>query len=161
MLRQKNLFLNSEGDRYFVRNKKKLDSINYENDPIFIKVKKLISKNKKFNILEVGCGDGKRLKFLKKQYPKSIFYGIDPSSKAINNPENVKLRKGTADKLPFKDNKFDIIIFGFCLYLCDDNELFKICNETFRVTKEKSWIIIFDFHSENLHYKKLDQNRKD
>jgi ubiquinone/menaquinone biosynthesis C-methylase UbiE len=160
MLKQKNLFLNSEGNKYFNRNKKKLDFINYENDPISIKVKKLIGQSKKFNILEVGCGDGKRLKYLKKQFSKSNFYGIDPSSKAISNPKNVKLKKGTADKLPFRDNKFDIVIFGFCLYLCDDNDLFKICDETFRVSKENSWIIILDFYSENLYYKKYKHNKK-
>ena len=56
MLKQKNLFLNSEGNKYFNRNKKKLDFINYENDPISIKVKKLIGQSKKFNILEKLSG---------------------------------------------------------------------------------------------------------
>ena len=50
---------------------------------------------------------------------------------------DVKLKIGTAEKLKFEDDKFDLIIFGFCLYLCDREDLIKIVDETNRVLKKQ------------------------
>ena len=65
----KKLFKVKEGDKYFLRNINFLNLKNYEDD----KLQKTISnrllklKNKKIKVLEIGCGDGKRLTFLKKK----------------------------------------------------------------------------------------------
>ena len=56
---------------------------------------------------------------------------------------------GTADSLTHKDNAFDIVIFGFCLYLCDRGDLFRISTEADRVLKKEGWIIIQDFFAES------------
>ena len=56
-------------------------------------------------------------------------------------------KQGTADKLPFKDKSMDILIFGFCLYVCDNEDLFQIASEANRVLKNRSWIAILDFWS--------------
>jgi len=153
---QKKLFLNSEADQMFLRNKEKLFQINYQKDEIFLILNKKINKNKRFNILEVGCAGGDRLLFLKEKFPKCKFYGIDPSKKAIkkNIKSNINLKVGSADKLPYANNKFDIIIFGFCLYLCDNDDLFKIGSEAYRVIKKKSLVIIKDFIQDNVKYNK-------
>ena len=44
---------------------------------------------------------------------------------------------------------FDIIVYGFCLYLCDRNDLFKIASEGNRVLRKNGFIIIYDFYSES------------
>jgi len=40
---------------------------------------------------------------------------------------------------------FDIVVFGFCLYLCDREDLFRIAQEADRVLKPDGWLIIHDF----------------
>ena len=49
--------------------------------------------------------------------------------------------------LPFEPGSFDVVIFGFCLYLCDREVLFKIAQETGRVLKKKSRLVMSDFFS--------------
>ena len=81
-----------------------------------------------------------------------VSFGIDPSKKAIKIAQElgINAKVGTAEKLPFIDKEFDLIIFGFCLYLCDTNDLFKIAYEANRVSKVESWISIIDFWSYDL-----------
>ncbi len=92
----------------------------------------------------------------KKSKKKNIkFYGLEPSKFAIRNKKDkkIKIKLGTADKIPFQKDYFHIILFSFCLYLCDSNLLTKIINETLRVTKKNSFIVVFDFFSKKkLHY---------
>ena len=156
MVNNKKNFLKKGGDKYYSRNKKKI--IDFKKELLCKKIENSIKKikQKKINVLEVGCGDAQRLIYLKKRFPSINFFGIDPSSEAIKNKKksNINLSKSTADKLPFKESFFDIIIYGFCLYLVDDQDLIKIVLEAERVTKKKSLIIIYDFYSKNLTYKK-------
>jgi ubiquinone/menaquinone biosynthesis C-methylase UbiE len=153
---QRKKFLKSEGDNYFLRNEEKLFKRDYSKDEIVLLLKNKINKNKKYNILEIGCAAGDRLIFLKKKFPNCTFFGIDPSKKAINKNKNknINLKVGSAEKLPYGDKKFDIIIFGFCLYLCDNEDLFKIGSEAFRTTKNKSFIIIKDYIQSKIKYNK-------
>lgn len=77
-------------------------------------------------------------------------YGIDPSTLAVQEAceKGVSATVGTADQLPFEKNSFDIVIFGFCLYLCDRIDLFNIAKEADRVLKPEAWLIIKDFFAE-------------
>ena len=43
---------------------------------------------------------------------------------------------------------FDIVIFGFCLYLCDRKHLFRIACEADRVLKSNGYLCIIDFYSD-------------
>jgi ubiquinone/menaquinone biosynthesis C-methylase UbiE len=161
MTNNKKYFLKDGGDKYHSRNKKKI--INFKKELLCKKIESSIKaiKQKKVNVLEIGCGDAQRLIYLKKKFPLVNFYGIDPSSDAIKKTKelNINLIKSTADKIPFKKEFFDIIVYGFCLYLVDDRDLFKIATEAERVSKKKSFIIIFDFYSKNLIYKKYKHKK--
>ena len=161
---QKNLFLNGAGDAFFRRNVEA-----YANNPKNLQTdEKLISylnslpipNNKNIKVLEIGCGQGYLLNSLKK-IKKWEFYGLDPSIEACKIAKNhgISAFVGTADNLPFQDKIFDFIIFGHCLYLCDLTDLFKIANETHRVSKYKSWICIIDFWSPDL--KKIPYKHQD
>ncbi|MDC3382556.1 class I SAM-dependent methyltransferase, partial [Candidatus Pelagibacter sp.] len=75
------------------------------------------------------------------------------------NKFNIKLNKSTADKLPYRKSFFDVIIYGFCLYLVDDLDLIKTVLEADRVTKRKSLIIIYDFYAKNTVYKKFKHKK--
>lgn len=75
--------------------------------------------------------------------------GVEPSRAAIEDGgkkfPNIKFINSTADSLPFKDGYFDHIIIGFCLYLCDRDDLFKISYEIGRVLDNNGWIYLLDF----------------
>ncbi len=146
MKTQKEIFLASEADQWFNRNKKTLEGINDKNDIIIHSLKEIEIVPKK--ILEIGCSNGTRLNNFNKVFGSTCF-GIDPSVQAIEDgnkefPE-ISLQVGTADALPFKDNSFDMIIFGFCLYLCDRKDLFKIAHEADRCLSDKGFLAIVDF----------------
>jgi len=160
--KNKIFFKKTEANLYFNRNKKKI--IDYEKDWVTKLLESAIKKLRgaravELKVLEIGCGDAKRLIFLKKKFPSIKFFGIDPLSNVIKN-KDIFFKKSTADHIPFKSNYFDMIIYGFCLYLADDYDLFKIAFEADRFSKFKSIIAIYDFYSKKLKYKKYKHNKK-
>jgi len=141
---QKDVFLQDEGNQWYLRNKNAV--INKSNDPILDLIIQRHLKPK--NVLEIGCSNGWRLSIIQEHF-HSDCYGLDPSSQAIKegavkNPL-LNLAQGTADLIPFSNIKFDLIIFGFCLYLCDRKDLFKIVYEADRFLTEHGHLIIYDF----------------
>ena len=147
---QKKIFLKSEGDKWFLRNKSNIDlKTSLKKDAIlnFLDKKKISFKS----VLEIGCSNGYRLELLKQVKENLLLYGIDPSEAAIQDGKKkynkLNLKVGTADKLEFSEEKFDLIIFGFCLYLCNRKDLIKIVYETNRDLKKKGLIVIYDFYS--------------
>ncbi len=149
--KNKKIFLNYEGDQWYKRNKLNLSIYNKKKDPVFIELKKLI-KNKKVKpeILEIGSSTGARLKEIKKEFKLKNIYAVDPSKKAIDiAKKNIKAYVSTADKVHniFKEKKFDIIIFGFCLYLCDPSDYNQIIKNSTNLLKDKGWLIILDFYT--------------
>jgi ubiquinone/menaquinone biosynthesis C-methylase UbiE len=157
--KQKDIFLLTEGDAWFDRNYKNLKNKKYNfEDSIIQSVHKclnssfLLEKRKsreEIKLLEIGCGDARRLKWMSKNLDIQC-QGIDPSAKAVEfaRSNGINCIQATADSLPFNNQDFDIVIFGFCLYLCDRGDLFKIAYESNRVLKSNSWLIINDFFSE-------------
>jgi len=155
--KQSKIFLEKEGDNYFKRNEYKT----FIKDNLFFEIKKFNKKKKLKKLIEIGCGQGHRLNLLNKEL-KINCYGIEPSKKAIQNNKNnkIKIKKGTADKINFKPNFFDAVVFGFCLYLVDINELHKVFAETQRIMKKNSLIFIYDFFSKNSKILKYKHNLK-
>lgn len=151
--KQKEIFLEKEGNAYYERNHIPLKKIKFgPHDPIvkaILKCKNKSNSQKKINLLEIGCGEAKRLQWISKNFSFNC-YGVEPSIKAVNraNKENIKVIRGTADYLDFENDKFDFVIFGFCLYLCDRQDLFQIAKEADRVLKNNGYLIIMDFYSE-------------
>ena len=140
--KQKETFSTSEGDKWFDRN----IELSIENDKIVQLFKSIELFPKK--VLEIGCSNGSRLNLIKDTFGCEC-WGIDPSSEAIKNGgekyPDILLSTGTADSLKFEDNSLDTIIFGFCLYLCDRNDLFKIAYEADRCLKDGGTLVIKDF----------------
>jgi ubiquinone/menaquinone biosynthesis C-methylase UbiE len=154
MSTQKQIFLESEGDAWHQRNKGQLSEKNWLRDPI---VEKMLSLPMRVGarVLEVGCGRGDRLRYLSSRLTGMQFFGIDPSELAVNEGREMGLRlvQGTADKLPHDNASIDILIFGFCLYLCDDEDLFGIAREADRVLADQGWLLIMDFEAAAPLYK--------
>lgn len=101
------------------------------------------------SVLEIGCGNGWRLHVLAREYHAKCF-GIDPSERAVKDGmslfPDLLLSQATADAVPHADQFFDLVIFGFCLYLCDRKDLFKIACEVDRVLKDFGKLMILDFY---------------
>ena len=146
--KQRDIFFNKEGDSWYLRNKKSLIHREYHEDSVVKSCKKILESRSKQveNLLEIGCGDGGRLEWLNEHLGIKC-HGVDPSLMAVNMAHKLGLNvhRGTAEDLPFTDGMFDILVFGFCLYLCDREDLFKITFEANRVLKNQGWIIIHDF----------------
>ena len=76
-MRQKQIFLQGEGDKWFERNLISQNLNSYIEDPVLQVIKEL---NLDYSsVLEVGSSNGYRLNYLKKNGAK--LYGIDPSKK--------------------------------------------------------------------------------
>jgi ubiquinone/menaquinone biosynthesis C-methylase UbiE len=142
---QKAKFLQSEGDAYFSRNAGHASAAPYPVTPAL----QALNLHPRA-ILEIGCSDGFRLDGMRKTFGAKCS-GIDPSSEAVEGGMKVypglDLRVGTADKLPFADASFDVVIFGFCLYLCDPTDHFQITAEATRVLSDPGVLVIYDFNS--------------
>ena len=149
---QSSLFLGGEGDAWFARN---IESINVSPDAPDLRL--IYSTLGSFrheinNILEIGCSSGAKVRALS-EYFESDGYGIDPSREAIKvasaklSAPDIKLdfQTGLATQLPYEDKKFDLVFFGFCLYLVPPNEIFKVVMEADRVLRNGVFLAILDF----------------
>ena len=148
---QKDAFLNLEGNAWFDRNVTALANRSLPgDDPLLTQLIALnpVTHGAQLKVLEIGCGDGMRLSWLKNNMNADC-YGIEPSLKAVAAAcaKGISAQQGTADSLPFDNQSFDIVIFGFCLYLCDREDLFRIASESDRVLRQPGWLGIQDFFS--------------
>lgn len=159
-LKQRDIFLESEGDAWFERNPGNPGSASNPGspsgdalahaDPLLAAIVELPADQcgPGTTLLEIGCGSGARLGWLKENRGFNCS-GVDPSARAIAaaKQRGVAARQGTAERLAFADREFDIVAFGFCLYLCDREDLFRIAAEADRVLRDPGWLLILDFYS--------------
>ncbi|NDV22154.1 class I SAM-dependent methyltransferase [Desulfovibrio sp. JC022] len=141
MIKQKEIFMQCEGDAYSRRNVG-------AGEVKFIdrKVQEFLSEISASRVLEIGCGAGHRLDYLASCQADTEYFGIDPSKKATESYSGpAKLFQGTADSLPFPDGHMDVVLFGFCLYLCDVEDYFIIAKEADRVLADGGFLVIIDF----------------
>ena len=95
---QKRVFMESEGDEWFCRNRDVLSSS--MEDEIVMLLQSIELEPEK--ILEIGCCNGSRLEMIRKSFHAES-WGIDPSAKAIEDgmklyPE-LRLFSGTAESI--------------------------------------------------------------
>lgn len=128
-MKQKDVFLDSEGDAWLARNAAVVQSRPLpQSDPLLVEIVELSPPpSVGSKILEIGCGDGTRLQWLKNER-NFICHGVEPSARAVElaRGRGINAIQGTAEKLEFEDGTFDLVVFGFCLYLCDREDLFRI-----------------------------------
>jgi len=143
-------FIETEGNAWFARNRERLGA----HDPVSEMIDELGLNPK--SVLEIGCANGWRLKKLYELYGCEV-RGIDVSAAAVEAREVPTIQVGWADALPYLNRSFDLVIFGFCLYVTDPSEWLRIAAESDRVLKHGGHIIIHDFADEGRdfarHYK--------
>lgn len=145
---QKTVFLNGEGDQWHLRNHGKPYN-NIRNDII---VDNIQDAN---DIMEVGCGNGKYLADLVDYYNAGGL-GVEPSELAITDGRamfrEVEFLNGTAlDPSLIRDGSVDLLIYGFCLYLCDRQDLHEIVHVGDQMLRDKGHLVIHDFDPEHPH----------
>lgn len=145
--------MESEGDAWYERNRSRLGI----HDPV-TKTMQLLRLHPE-TVLEVGCSNGWRLKRLREMYDCSI-YGIDPSGVAIADAHEVTIKRGIASELPFVRHSFDMVIYGFCLYLCEPQHLFDIASEGNRVLQDDGYLIIHDFADDQPPFSRKYEHRE-
>lgn len=90
-----------------------------------------VNENEEPLILDAGCGDGVHLKALHEDLLNSRLYGIDISLAGLNLckariGDNVKLVQASVDRIPFRNDLFDIIYsYGVVAYTPDPKKTFK------------------------------------
>jgi SAM-dependent methyltransferase len=155
MKSQSSVFIEGEADNWFSRNKGALADIGSSQGTLPLDVEYLLKFLEPFkshiaNVLEIGCSSGNKLEALCQRLD-AAGQGIDPSSLAVSegnsrlNGGSIRLIRGTADELPFESSSFDLVFFGFCLYLVDRKTLLKSLSEADRVLKAGGFLAITDF----------------
>jgi len=141
---QRSSFLAGEGDAWFSRNLHAGEDASHDH------VASILTDigGRPRSVLEIGCSNGSKLAQLCTAFG-CAGTGIDPSVRAIEDGRarhpKLRLVVGTAESLPFLDGEFDLVIFGFCLYLCDRQDLFRIAAEADRCLSDGGMLAITDF----------------
>ena len=146
--KQEEVFGTSEGDHWYQRNAKAMDTKQAEADKV-IQLLDFVGHQPK-SVLEVGCADGYRLEFFRERYGSKAA-GIEISPEAIEAgkqkyPE-IDLSVGSASDLSaYETGAFDcVIMYGVFVWI-DRSLLLKVCAELDRVLADGGVIIISDFY---------------
>ena len=102
-------------------------------------------------VLDVGCGKAFLLHELAQVVPGLVVAGIDISEYGIANAkEEVRsfLQVGNANKLPYDDNSFDLVISLNCFHNLEVYDLEAAVKEVERVGKGAKWICVESYRNE-------------
>jgi len=98
----------------------------------------------KFNkILEVGCGNGENLHYVRKLYPEANLVGCDFSKRQIeaaSQYEGIQFDIADARNLPYEDGEFDAVITVGCLIHIPSQHIAQCARELQRVSRKHLFI---------------------
>jgi len=106
------------------------------------------------DILEVGPGRGGGASYIAKYFSPNSIKGVDLCKKAIRfsnkhySLKNLSFFHGSALKLPFKDNNFDVVINIESSHAYTNTDKFFL--EVYRVLKPKGYFLFADFRNKLL-----------
>lgn len=160
MKSQHEIMSNIEANRWFERNKEHLiHQIEYFDINFIVKtIGNFITPES--SVLEIGSSFGKKTSLIQKAFSCKAT-GIDPSSHAIEFGKtlypNIQLQQMDSSSTTFEDQQFDLIYWGFFMYLLDRAEVFKVIYETDRILKKGGFLAILDFdpivrHKKEYHH---------
>lgn len=125
------------------------------------KIVSLLNLNKNQRLLDIGCGTGRALRLASNLVDgQGEFYGIDISSKMLevaksnSSDKNIHFYKANAEKLPFEDDFFDLIMCcnSFHHYSNPNMVLSEMC----RVLNQNGRVYILDPTTDMLFMKIID-----
>jgi len=120
--------------------------------PVVPTLKKYFSLSSSTSLLDVGCAKGFMLNDIAVAIPGIKLKGIDVSEYAISNAiedmqQNVQV--ANAKNLPFRDKSFDVVISINTVHNLEKDELAQALQEIERVSKDKSFITVDAYNSED------------
>ncbi len=104
-------------------------------------------------ILDVACGTGRTLKFIRRSQPKAFLYGVDLSPAYLRKANQLlsqhpgelpQLLQANAESLPYVDDYFHGITCVFLFHELPPNARQNVINECFRVLKPGGTLVICD-----------------
>ena len=110
-------------------------------------------------ILDIATGTGDIISSIKKIYPNTDCYGIDPSKNmlSIARQKNIGINfiEAYSEELPFPENSFDFITISFGIR--NTLSIDKSLKEIHRVLKKKQNLLVMEFSkNENFFLKNLN-----
>lgn len=105
-------------------------------------------------VIDVGCGSGAALQYLKERYPDWELRGIDPDPQAPagrpgladeEESSSVRIQTGEAEQLPFPDGYADVILME-CSFSKTWNPK-QALREIRRVLKPDGWLLMSDIYA--------------
>lgn len=99
---------------------------------------KNISKADK--VLEVGCSNGRWLRWFHKQY-RSDVYGVDNDSAGFKQDNIIKFKLGNAKQLSYEDESFDLVFSMGLVEHFNKKDKLQILKEQIRVLKKGGYLI--------------------
>jgi SAM-dependent methyltransferase len=147
--------LESEADAWLERNRDKLGARDRVSE--VIEEIRLIPGR----VLEIGCANGWRLAKLRDKYNCEVF-GVEPSRQGCIEAaaKRVPVAQSSAAVLPVP-GLFDVVIYGFCLYLTDPADWLRIAAEGDCLLKHGGALIIHDFAETMMPYARRYEHRDD
>jgi ubiquinone/menaquinone biosynthesis C-methylase UbiE len=146
-MKQDDVFITSEGDQWFKRNRDALEKKNTDL-PFELACKAGILKDN-ITVLEIGCSTGYRLNMIQQKF-KTECFGLEASKEAVSFGRekfpNLKLVTGEAALLPYTTEQFDVVIINFVLHWIDRQNLLKVFSEVDRVLKTSGSLVLGDFY---------------
>jgi ubiquinone/menaquinone biosynthesis C-methylase UbiE len=145
---QEDIFIESEGDAYFERNKSSLSRVREH-------LKWMLNELQPFEdeinyVAEIGCASGFNLDFICSNL-NARGAGIDPSKLAIETAirnftdKQLEFSVGTADNLWLQTDSCDLVYAGFCLYLVSEDKISLAIEEMLRIVRPGGFIAVTDF----------------
>ena len=120
--------------------------------PVVPTLKEYFSLSSNTSLLDVGCAKGFMLNDIAVAIPGIKLKGIDVSEYAIaNSIEDMRqnLVVANAKDLPFDNNSFDVVISINTVHNLEKDELAQALQEIERVSKDKSFITVDAYNSED------------
>ena len=150
-MKQRDVFLASEADAWYQRNHRSTGIERTHPTSWVHRVPEIVDSLDEPitpKLLEIGAADGSQMRTVAAMCNVDC-YGLEPSRLAVEaaKSKGSNVVEGTADSLPFDSNTFDIVVFGFCLYICDLNDYKTITTEADRTLRASGYLIIHDFYS--------------
>ena len=100
---------------------------------------------RKKDILEIACGAGQGLGYLAKAAQKVVGSDIDKKNlefaqRQYKDRNNIRLEHFDAQKIPFEDDRYDVVILYEAVYYLKNPETF--INEAYRILKDDGLLIM-------------------
>ena len=144
------IFLEGEGDRWFLRNAEALSRAERVAEDSPLRVLAALTRFAPRRVLEVGCSNGWRLAALRERYGCAVT-GVEPSALAIDAGRRMygdalDLRRGLARALPVaRDETFDVVIVSFVFHWISRDALGDSIAEVDRVLEDGGHLVLHDF----------------